>query len=91
MIPLVLVLFGAWIFYSGSYAFRPTRSVSRVVLLPPDSWGAAVFFIFLGVLLTAFELKGRSERYAFWAGLFGCLGAATFVGYRQITGMAVMG
>jgi cell division protein FtsW (lipid II flippase) len=90
-IPWVLALFGLWILYSGSYAFRPTRSLSREVLLPPDSWGAAIFFIFLGLVLAAFDLKGRSERYAFWIGLVGCIGAVVFVGYRQITGTAVHG
>jgi hypothetical protein len=91
LVPLGFAVLGAWILFSGSYTYRPVRYSSTVVtLLPPDSWLAAVFFFSLASLLIAFGLQGRAERITFGIGLVGCIAAIAAVGFRQITGLAVV-
>ena len=91
LVPLGFAAFGLWILVSGSYTFRPGRSDTTLTLLPPDSQFAALFFISLAVLLSAFGAKGRMERWLFRTGLGGCLLAIAFVGVRQILRVASYG
>ena len=69
LVPLGLAACGVWVLLSGTYTYRPGRTGSTVTLLPPDSYLAGLFFISLGVLITAFGVSGRKERWFFWCRL----------------------
>ncbi|MCR6477243.1 hypothetical protein NU688_13870 [Variovorax sp. ZS18.2.2] len=91
LVPLGFAAVGVWILLSGAYTYRPGRTSSTVTLLPPDSHLAGLFFISLGVLIAAFGVSGRRERWFFWGGLSGALLSLVVEGTRQILRMAVYG
>ncbi|HEY3049792.1 MAG TPA: hypothetical protein VGJ72_20290 [Polaromonas sp.] len=91
LVPLGFAVFGVWILISGRYAYRPGRSAQVLVLLPPDSQFAALFFISLACVIAAFGFSGLKERWLFWGGLAGCVGALLIEGVRQLLGLAVYG
>ena len=91
LVPLGFAACGVWVLLSGTYTYRPGRTGSTVTLLPPDSYLAGLFFISLGVLITAFGVSGRKERWFFWGGLSGALLSLIVEGARQILRMAVYG
>jgi hypothetical protein len=82
---------GIWILISGRYVYRPGRSGGILVLLPPDSYFAALFFFSLSCVIAAFGFSGLKERYLFWVGLAGCIAALLIEGTRQLLRLAVYG
>lgn len=91
LLPLGFAGVGVWILMSGRYVYRPGRSGGVLVLLPPDSLFAALFFISLSCVIAAFGFSGLKERWLFWGGLAGCVCALLIEGTRQLLGLAVYG
>jgi hypothetical protein len=91
LIPVGFGCFGLWLLVTGRYVFRPGRSTTELVLLPPDSYIAGGFFICLAVLIAALGVSGKAERWLFW---FGAGGAALLFAVeagRQFLGVAAYG
>ncbi len=92
LVPAGFAVFGGWLLISGRYAYRPSRgNSSEVVLLPPDTYIAGAFFIFLALLIAAIGTSGRKNRWLF---VVGCVGAAlsfAVEAWRQLSGVAVYG
>jgi hypothetical protein len=91
LLPLSFAAVGVWILVSGRYVYRPGRSGGVLVLHPPDSLFAALFFISLSCVIAAFGFSGPKERWLFWGGLSGCVCALLVEGTRQLWGLAVYG
>jgi hypothetical protein len=91
LLPLSFGTFGLWLLASGRYVYRPGRSTTELVLLPPDSYIAGGFFICLAALIAALGVSGKTKRWLFW---FGAVGSALFFSVeagRQLLGVAAYG
>lgn len=91
LVPLGFGGFGLWLLATGCYVYRPGRSNTEVVLLPPDAYIAGGFFICLAALITSLGVSGRFERWLFWLGAVGSALCFAAEAGRQLLGVATYG